>query len=413
MRQVLALALLGTETRYVARLYLIRVAIVAFAIATVVLALDIAGNFEGVMAASGQQALPSGVRRVAVYLLLRLAYNLPAILPLAAAIGIVWAEWTLARSFERMIIVNTGRSPFVSLVPALLVSLLVGGIQYSALSVIRPMAVAAQGTMGFRYYGPRLSGLEPEARWILLDGAVMHARISFPEGEALFSDVTLFELGPDHRLSAAASAPQGRAQDGRLTLDAPQRWPQPDADGATEATEVFLDPVWLRNIGIEPRFVPQRELAQLARGGPGVINAGFYRATLQDRRAAVARLVAMGVLMATLSLSLMRPRMSVAPALKLAAAGYGLHFLSQFLSTLGQNGQLATMLAFWVLPGAVIILCVLYHLWREGDVARAQRRIPVRSGRQQPAPELCDRVHVAGVSAGAGIKKNRLLDPDR
>ncbi len=379
MRQALAFALFGIETRYVARLYLLRLGIVAFAIAAVVLAIDIAGNFDAVMAAAGPRALPDGMSRVSVYLLLRLAYNLPAILPLATAIGIVWAEWSLARGLERTIIVNTGRSPFVSMVPVLLVGLLIGGLQYSALSVVRPMAVAAQGSMGFRYHGPRLAGATVETRWIALEGAVMHTGIGFPGGEARFSDLTLFELDRERRLRAITSAPAGWLEDGRLILDSPHRWPPPvDAGEAGEAPEAggagpFIDPVWLRNIGIEPRFLPGRDLARLARGGPGVIDAAAFRATRQDRLAAVPRVLAMALLMATMSLAVMRPRMSIVPALKLAAAGYGLHFLSQFLSTLGQSGQVPAALAFWALPGVIIALCLWHHLSGERAVALAQR----------------------------------------
>ena len=377
------LALFGTETRYVSRLYLIRVIIVAFAIAIAVLAVDIAGNFDRVMTASGRQALPPGAARVLQYLLLRLAYNAPAILPLSAAVGIVWAEWTLTRGYERLIIVNTGRSPFVSLMPALMIGLLVGTLQFTALSVLRPTAVAAQGVMGFRYYGPRLSGGEPETRWIVLDRAVIHTKISFVDDKALLSDVTVFDLDADYRLRATTSAPRAQLKGARLVFDAPQRWArQPDLG----VSEILIDPVWLRNIGIEPRFVSQRDLTHLGQGGAGILGAGLYRATQLDRMAAVPRLVALTVLMATLSLTLMRPRMSLAPALRLAAAGYGVHFLSQGLSILGENGTLPAALALWGLPGGIITLCLWYHLWRERKVAKAIARcrpeVSLRKGQE-------------------------------
>lgn len=371
MRQALALALLGTETRYVAWCYLTRICIVAFAVSAAVLAIDIAGNFDQVVAASGRQPLSSGGGRVALYLALRLAYNLPAVLPLCVAIGIVWVEWTLARGYERTIILNTGRSPFISLAPALLIGLAFGAAQYGALSVIRPMAVEVQGQTGLRYYGPRLSGLAPEPRWIVLKDAVIHAQISFPDDTALLTDVRLFALDRNRRLRATVSAPSARLQDGYLLLEKPRSWPSDPAATVTRDKGLRIDPVWLRNIGIDPRFVPQAELAWLAKGGPGVQGGELYRATFQDRLASGPRLLAMAVLMATLSLALLRPRMSVIPALKLAAMGYGVHFLLQTLSTLGDNALLPAALAFWALPWAIVVMCAAYNLRRERAVAKA------------------------------------------
>jgi lipopolysaccharide export system permease protein len=375
MRQALVLALLGTETRYVAQCYLTRICIVAFAVSAVVLAIDIAGNFDQVVAASGGQPLSSVAGRVALYLALRLAYNLPAVLPLCVAIGIVWVEWALARGYERTVILNTGRSPFISLAPALLIGLLFGLAQFGALSVIRPMAVEMQGKTGLRYYGPRLSGFAPEPRWIVLKDAVVHAQISFPDDTALLTDVHIFALDPNRRLRATISALSAQLQDGYLRLADPRSWPpEPDATLAREE-DLRIDPVWLRNIGIDPRFVPQAELAWLAKGGPGVQGAEFYRAIFQDRLAAGPRLLAMAVLMATLSLALLRPRMSVIPGLKLAAMGYAVHFLLQTLSTLGANAVLPAALAFWAPPGAIVVLCIAYNLRRERAVAKAMAQV--------------------------------------
>lgn len=369
LARALKLALTGIETRYVTALYLHRVGLVGFVIATTVLAIDIAGNLDRVLAAAGPEAPAAGPARIALYLLLRLAYNAPAILPLATAVGIVWAEVSLARSHERTILANTGRSPLVSLVPALLVGLLVGAAQFAALDLLRPLSVEAQGQMGFRAYGPRLSGPDRQPRWVTLDRAILHARIGFADGEALLQDVTLYTLDSQLRLESIQRAAQARLADGGLDFENPQRWPD-----TGEAISPPVDPIWLRNIGIDPRFVTQSDLRHLARGGAGIQDFARYRAALQDRRAAPLRTAAMALLMATLCLVVLRPRGTAGSVLMLMGAGYGFHFVVQTLSILAESGVLAPGLGVWAVPAGVIAGCIAFNLWREARVARVLAR---------------------------------------
>jgi len=387
MTRLWAVALFGIETRYVGRLYLLRALIALFALSAMVMAIDIAVNFDTVTSVSQTQAqtLATPHSRIAFYLLLRFAYNLPAILPLSAAIGIVWAEWTLARGYERAMIINAGRSSLLSLAPAVLVGLALGVVQVMSLTVLRPLSVEAHAVHGFRtYYGPRLSGQDPAQHWIALPQTVLQARIDFRTDPPGLSQITAYQLSAHNRLHAVITAPTARFDGAVLALEDPViRLPSsPDHD--TVRTRIDLDPVWLRNMGLEPMFWTQRDLTAVARQREGVPRAEIYRAILQSRYAAAARVLAICVLMATLCLAVMRPRPGMIVAVKLALAGYVLQFLSQYLTTLGKHAHLSPGLAFWLLPCLVILLCVAHHMRQSYRVHRVTAHI---AGRARADPQ--------------------------
>lgn len=380
-----AVALFGIETRYVGRLYLLRAAIMVMALSAMVVAIEIAVNFDTITAVSPSQAISAPQSRIAFYVLLRFAYNLSAILPLAAAIGIVWAEWTLARGYERAMIVNAGHSGLLSLAPAVLIGLMLGAVQILSLTTLRPLSVEALAVHGFRaYYGPRLGGQEPAQHWIALPQTVLQARIDFRPDPPEVSQVTVYQLSAQNRLQAVITAPAARFEGAVLALEAPEVWTPAPADSDAVRTRIALDPVWLRNLGLEPRFWTQRDLRMVTRQHEGVPRAEIHGAILQSRYAAAARVLAICVLMATLCLAVMRPRPGMIVAVKLALAGYGLQFLSQYLTTLGKHAQLLPGLAFWLLPGVVITACVAHHIRQSYRVHRAVARI---EGRAHAAPE--------------------------
>ena len=375
MIRALKLALFGLETRYVGKLYLRRALIVLFALSAMVMAIDIAVHFDTVTSTSGARDLEDPKLRIFFYLLLRFSYNLPAIIPLSCAIGIVWSEWTLARGFERAMIINTGRSGLLSLAPAALVGVTLGLLQVFSMAVLRPMSVDAHALYGFRtYYGPRLGQMEPTLHWITLSDAVLHARIDFRADPPDLRDITVYKLGQDKRLRAIMMAPAAEFEGQILTLKDASVWASATEDSAQVTTAFLLNPVWLRNTGLEPRFWTQADLIAVTRQTADVPRSEVYHAILQSRYAGFIRLLAMSLLMATLCFTIMRLRPGLSVAAKLAAAGYGLQFLTQYLTTLGHHGHLAPFAAFWAVPGLVILLVLTYHMRQLAIVRRTTFR---------------------------------------
>ncbi len=378
MIRVIKLALFGLETRYVGKLYLQRVLIALFALSAMVMAIDIAVNFDTVTSTTGARALEDTGLRIAFYLLLRFSYNLPAIIPLSCAIGIVWSEWTLARGFERAMIINTGRSGLLSLAPAALVGVALGLLQVLSLTVVRPMSVEAHANYGFRTsYGPRLGQMGPTEHWITLPDAILHAQIDFRVDPPDLREITIYKLGQQKRLRAIITAPGAGFEGQALTLADVSVWFPETEGGAGVRTSFLLNTVWLRNTGLEPRFWTQADLNSVVGQSAGVPRPEIYHAILQSRYAGFVRLVTISLLMATLCFAKMRLRPGLSVAIKLAAVGYGLQFLTQYLTTLGKHGHLAPVLAFWALPSVVIVLVLAYHL-RQGLLVRRAMHCPAR-----------------------------------
>jgi len=382
MIRVIKLALFGLETRYVGKLYLQRALIALFALSAMVMAIDIAVNFDTVTSTTGARGLDETGLRIAFYLLLRFSYHLPAIIPLSCAIGIVWSEWTLARGLERAMIINTGRSGLLSLAPAALVGVMLGLLQVFSMAVLRPMSVEAHAQYGFRTnYGPRLGQMGLTEHWITLPDAILHAHIDFRVDPPDLREITIYKLGQEKRLRAIITASGAGFEGQILTLADASVW-VPEAELSAEVrTNFLLNAVWLRNTGLEPRFWTHADLNSVAGQTAGVPRPEIHRAILQSRYAGFIRLVTISLLMATLCFAKMRLRPGLSVAIKLAAVGYGLQFLTQYLTTLGKHGHLAPVVAFWALPGVVIVLVLAYHLRQSLLVRRAMHR---PSGQTRP-----------------------------
>ena len=365
------LRLLGLETRYVARLYAFYTGVVLVLILALVLGLDVAGQFDRVMSMQSRVALPEGGARLAYYTALRLGYNLPAILPIALAIGILWAEVQLARGNERAMLANTGRAPGLSLMPALLVGLAVGVVQYTLLAHVRPYAVEAQAEAGFRTFGPRFQGGITPPMWFDIDGTLLQSQIDFtPAGPELLN-LRLLRFDPDGGLTQQIWAERAQLKVSGLDLTGQSEiWPQGTQSGPIDHIAIAINPDWLAYAGVPPRFVPQSVLGQILAEPKGVPNSNQYRAIAQERLAAVALCMATAALMATLCLVLLGPRMRVLLPLGIAATGYGLHVAQNIILTLAEFGRLPPLMAAWALPVAVLAGVALFLVWSDTRVRR-------------------------------------------
>lgn len=360
------LALFGLETRYVARLYLIRTMLVAFLALVLVLALDLAGRFDQVLSAQSVVEIPDGAWRLAYYLGLRAGYNLPAILPIALAIGVLWAELRLTQGHERAMIAYTGRAPALSLLPALVVGLLVGLVQFALIAQVRPYTVAAQGEAGFRYYGSRYFGGTTQRSWRDFGDTLVYAGIRFAADGPVLVDARLFLFDDDDQLVRVVWADAAQPTAAGLLLSGDHAaWPALDSPGAL--VPLMIDADWLSYAGVTPRFLPQPVLQRIATATSGVPAQPAYRAALHERWAAIAGSLAMAVLMASLSLRWMAIRRGLLVPLAIAGIGYAMQIAGNVLSALGEYERVSPVLAAWGLPGAVLAGCLVAILaghWR-------------------------------------------------
>lgn len=360
-----AAALLGTETRYVLRLYAARVFLAFAAILAVVLSLDLAINLDQLLQSA--DPLRADVQgRLAWYVVLRIGYNLPAIVPIAAALGVLWAEWGLARSNERMMIANSGRAPALSLMPAMVLGLILGALQFVAVAHVQPRVMEEQALAGYRDYGPRFRAELGPPRWIQVEDAVIRARIDFSQGpEPVLREVRAFMLGPEGHLSGIVDAEQARpsGRPGIWTLSDVRIWTAAGqgAGTITAAPELdlplSLEHLWLSHADIMPRFLPQHALRALSAATAGVPRQWRFSANLTERRSAPLVLLAFTVMTATLSMKMLGPRGPLLSALKIGALGYTVHVALKTMAALAEYGYLSPLLGAWLVPGVVLVAC--------------------------------------------------------
>jgi lipopolysaccharide export LptBFGC system permease protein LptF len=362
---------MGREFRYVLRLYLERTFMFLMVALAIILALDAASNFSGIMSADTSPSGLDGPLRMTFYLLLRAGYVLPSLLPIAAFAGVVWAEHGLATSQERIMIFNSGRPPLRSLVTALLFGLVAGLCQLAALAYVRPASVEAQGVSHFRYYGPKFDQpVTTGPRWIVGESAVINARVEIGMDVALH-DVLLYGLGDaggiESIVSAALATPGPNPgtwtfQNGSMWRVPPFLQPKATGEGSMQAITfdalerpLQLDPLWVRNFDVSPPLIAQSELAGLAAGGSAVPNSFAYRLAYEDRFAEIAYCAGMALLGAAVCLLRFSPKMSPFRPLEAAAYAGGAYVLSNILPMLGTYGRIPSLAAAWTMP--VLLIC--------------------------------------------------------
>jgi len=366
------LAIFGRETFYVAGLYARQAAIFAGLGLAIVISLDGANNSAAILSAPTEQSGLDGPLRLAFYLLLRGTYVLPSILPIGAIVGVVWAEFILAVSRERIMIANSGRSPSRSLIPALLFGLALGLLQFVAIAYLRPAAVDAQTSFHFRYYGPRyLQPVTTDAKWMRAGQAAIHARVEIT-GTAGLRDVLLYSFASLGRLDAIVTAERATPGPGRdiWTFQQGSTWDlsrlgagagaaamsMEPADFASLSRPLHLEPVWVRSVDVLPQLLPQEDLAVLASGNTNIPSGTQYQSAFHERFGGIFFCVGMALLGAALSLLNFAPGMGPMPALKVGIAGGLAYVASNASAMLGNYGNIPPLVAAWSVPVALVVI---------------------------------------------------------
>lgn len=384
----------GTFTRTLTLAHASHVGTVAAALLIVALTLDLASRADRVVAQASGGAVGVALL-MGWYLLLRICDVIGNLLPLACFMGLFWSEITLTQSRERIVIWNGGRSPLQSLMPLIVLGALFGALQVTALSVLRPAAVAVQIDSRLGSYGERFDRrLKPdERRWIVLADHMVQARIDFRNRTLV--DVQLFELSEGGRLTgrvAAASASPGETAGTWIFRDG-IRWTAPAGDAPTQATgtgatrrfaeeriAMPLEPLWLANLGIDARYLPQSTLSALA--SLEGLNEPSYRAWWHVRIAQAVLPLGMMLMASALSMTLLAQRTQFKPMILIGLAGYFLYVTNNVVVWLGEYGQLHPLFAAWFMPLAMIAT----GLGLMARIERAGRGGPLPTALSRPEP---------------------------
>jgi len=358
-------ALLRLETRFVTALYLQRATILALVTISIVVALDISANFDHVMGAGASSAGTGGFFHIIYYSFLRASFVAPSVLLFAGVWGIVWAEYSLATSRERIMLFNCGKSYLPALVPALLVGICFGVLHFAISGFVKPATIELESASTHRSYGLKFDRpAQSKTEWISAGNFIIKARVGISDDVRL-NEVFVFTFGQGHKLQRIIRADHARAttqpnvwqfSDGAVTefpaaREESSRKPKMDETRFDVLeTELPLSLLWLENFGVLPILLPQPLLHDLIREGDTVPNLYKYEMAAYERYASILYCIAMALLTAHLAMTRFRTDMMPYGALSVAAVGFASYFFFSITLMLGHYGYIPVVVAAWAIP---------------------------------------------------------------
>lgn len=358
-------ALFGRETSYVAGLYFRRALVFGGIVLAIILALDVVGRMTRVLSLNDDAGGLDGLWVLVHYVFLRAAFVLPQLLPVAAMMGVLWAEFALSKSNERSMIFGSGRAPIYSVVPALVFGVVIGAMQFGAVNITRTYSAQAQAEAGYRNYGAGFTRKETAvSEWFATEGTVFNGRIAFGPDPVL-KEVVVYRIAPSGKLETIITADQATAlpaaggwefQNGKVWSFS---WAEDGWSWLARADESFfssiaeqvpLSPVWADYIGIDPHLLPLGPLRQLATAQGSVPNALSFRAAYQQRYSDVLICIAMALVGAGLALTMFKPQTEPLRLLAVVAIGYAVHVGTTTLTLFGESGLVPLLVSVWIWP---------------------------------------------------------------
>jgi len=361
------LAPFGLYTRYMLAAYLRHIVMVAAALMTIALTIDLwpqISLFKG-------NAL-SVASNIGWLTCLRLPDLLPPFLPFATFLGVVWSESAFTESRERLLIWNSGRSPILCMIPALLAGILMGGVLFGLDGLLRPAAIHVQIQEKLGREGLRLDRSQSGGNhWIALPDGLLRAEIEYGPPLKLH-DVTIYKLDRDGHLAEVDTASLAMPRSGgRWLLENGHYWRASFADrgdilstGAQEEFEIpfrsrtiamVLDPEWLSNLGLSPQYLRLDELRSLAHAQIMSRDLAGYKTRLQLLFGETLFTAMMALLGAALSMLNFAYATRWFALVTVLLVGYIAHFASKAFSLMGEFGYIAPFWAGWLAPLLLIV----------------------------------------------------------
>ena len=387
------LAFFGLYTRYTFQVYVQHIFVVLAGLLIAALTIDVSTQVRELLAASPAATGFDIPLRLAWYALLRCTDIATRLLPIGCFLGVLSAEVAMTVGRERLMIANTGRSPFQCVVPAVLLGIMFGGVQFTLDAFLRPMAMMAQISGRLGDDGRRADRtIDRGQRWFASKDALVRARIEYGPSPVL-RDLTVFATGDDGQLrkvltAASASPEPGTSfwliKDGRLWVA--------DGTGSRGFTvevspqtgearaDLGMDPLWVSHLDISPAYLPQVVLHSLAGSPGGVFDARIYRMMIQVRYADWFLPGSMILLASTLSLFFLRHGSSFQRVIMLALIGYVVHVALRAINLLGGYGYVSPGIVAWSIPCVLIavattVLTLTYALGTGEGISGLLRKL--------------------------------------
>ena len=364
----------GLYSRYMLGAYLRHTMMVAAALMTIALTIDLWPQVPLMTAdpSLGPVQAVWGIVRLAA---LRIPDLLPPFLPFATFLGVVWSESAFTESRERLLIWNSARSPLFCLVPALLAGLVMGTVLFALDAWLRPAAIHVQIDERLGREGIRLDRSQSGGNhWIALPDGLLRAEIEYGPPVKLH-DVTIYKLDSEGHLAEVDTASVAQPQGGdRWLLQDGHYWRSRASDRGdvlttaaaeerqipfgTRNVSMTLDPLWLRNLGLSPQYLYLSELRALARAPIMSRDLNGYRTRLQLVFGETLFTCMMALLAASLSLLYFAYQTRWLALVTVLLAGYLAHFASKAFTLMGEFGYIAPFFAGWLAP-LLLVACLV------------------------------------------------------
>jgi len=368
----------GLYSRYMLSAYLRHTVMVAAALMTIALTIDLWPQVP-LFSGSPLHVIWSIVRLAG----LRLSDLLPPFIPFATFLGVVWSESAFTESRERLLIWNSGRSPLLCLMPALFAGLLMGAFLFALDAWLRPVAIHVQmaevlGREGIRLDRSKSGG----THWIALPDGLLKAEIQYGPPLELH-DATIYRLDTDGHLAEVDTASVARpAGNGMWRLTNGHYWHADFANqgnvlttGARKENEtpyktrsipMSLNELWLSNLGLSPQYLFLSDLRRLAHAEIMSRDLSGYKTRLQIMFGETLFTCLMALLAAALSMLYFAFATRWFAVTAVLLAGYLAHFASKALSLMGEFGYISPFAAGWLAPLWMIaaMACALFVIQR-------------------------------------------------
>jgi lipopolysaccharide export system permease protein len=365
--RVVFLSPFGLYSRYMLGAYLRHTMMVAAALMSIALTIDL---WPQVPLFHGDPL--DVILDLAKLAALRLPDLLPPFIPFAAFLGVVWSESAFTESRERLLIWNSGRSPLFCLTPALMAGLIMGAGLFVVDAWIRPAAIHVQIAEKLGREGIRLDRSQSGGNhWIALPDGLLRAEIEYGPPLKLH-DVTIYKMDSDGHLAEVDTAEVAQPQtDGRWLLENGHYWRADSADRGdvltsstreeneipftTRTIAMALDDLWLRNLGLSPQYLHLTDLRALARAQIMSRDLSGYRTRLQLVFGETLFTCVMALLGACLSMLYFAYQTRWFALVTVLLTGYLAHFASKAFLLMGEFGYIAPFFGGWLAPLLLIL----------------------------------------------------------
>jgi len=356
---------LGLHSRYMLGAYLRHILMVAGALMTIALTIDLWPQVA-LLSADPARGGPLLILDIAWLALLRLPDLFPPLLPFATFLGVVWSESAFTESRERLLVWNSGRSPLLCLAPAAMAGVVMGASLFILDGLLRPTAIHVQMAQVLGREGIRLDrSLSGGNHWIALPDGVMRAQIEYGPPVRLHN-VTVYKLDREGHLAEVDTAATATAlNDGQWLLEKGRYW-RADFEnrgdvlttGETEreveipftqrTIALNLDPLWLHNKGLSPQYLWWSDLRTLTGAQIMSRDLSGYRTRFQALLSGPFFTCSMALLGAALSMLYFAYQTRWQALVLVLLTGYLAHFAYKALYLMGEFGYIPAIVAGWL-----------------------------------------------------------------